>query len=146
MKRRIALSIEEMNVLKSKGMDISDASMCWVREPNTDTFKLTVHDEYCYELNSLNPVPAYTLEDIILKLSGDISPTNIETMKKYPEVAKPWLFIVGKNNKLSKSIGKFGESPLIAAYNALCEAWDENPKSVKILPKPYIKEVNSGED
>ena len=27
-----------------------------------------IHDEYCYEAACLHPIPAYTLEDILMKL------------------------------------------------------------------------------
>lgn len=144
MNRKIALSIEEMTILKIKGMDICDASMCWIRESNTDTYKLTVHDEYCYEMGCLNPVPAYTLQDIILKLNGEISPTNIETINEYPDVAKPWLFSANnfKNNGLNKSICMFGETPLDAAFAVLLKAWESNPKRVKHLTGGCAKDIS----
>lgn len=68
MKPQIALSPEQMKELKSLGLDCSDASMCWCKEPNENKYRLFIHDEYCYEAACLKPIPAYTLEDILIKL------------------------------------------------------------------------------
>lgn len=67
-KPQIALTREQMRELQSLGLDCSDASLCWCQEPNEDEYKLFLHDEFCYEAACLNPVPAYTLEDILCKL------------------------------------------------------------------------------
>lgn len=41
------------------------ASMCWVKDPNENKYNLVVHDESCYEMAALEPIPAYTVADII---------------------------------------------------------------------------------
>lgn len=68
MEPQIALTPKQMEELKSLGLDCSDASMCWCQDPNEDEYRLFIHDEYCYEAACLHPVPAYTLEDILMKL------------------------------------------------------------------------------
>lgn len=70
--KQIALSIEQMNHLKELGVDTSDASLCWIKEPNADNYSLSVHDEACYEMSCLHPVPAYTLQDILEKIPENI--------------------------------------------------------------------------
>lgn len=72
MNKQIALSIEQMNHLKELGVDTSDASLCWIKEPNTDNYSLSIHDESCYEMSCLHPVPAFTLQDILEKLPNII--------------------------------------------------------------------------
>lgn len=134
MKTRIALSVNEMHALEGKGLDTSDASMCWVRDPNGSEYRLTVHDEFCYEMQCLKAVPTYTLEDIILKLNGDIGTIHPETIIEYPFMEKtPWLFSVdtSRNEDLEYDIRQTGPSPLGAAFAALCRVLEENPKCIK---------------
>lgn len=69
------LSIDQMKHLASLGVDISKASMCWIKSPD-GKYELSVHDEWCYESVSLDPVPAFTLQDII-DLLPPISHINI---------------------------------------------------------------------
>lgn len=64
MEKRICLSICQMQKLKDLGVDIKDASLCWVRDPEGN-YSLSLHDEYCYEMAFMNPVPAFTLQDIL---------------------------------------------------------------------------------
>lgn len=71
-----------MKHLASLGVDISKASMCWIR--NTDRcesegqeYILSIHDEWCYELSCLDPVPAFTLQDIINLLPSPISHMSV---------------------------------------------------------------------
>lgn len=65
--KKICLSIDQMLQLKELGVEIKDASMCWVRDPEGN-YSLSLHDEYCYEMSFMNPVPAFTLQDMIDEL------------------------------------------------------------------------------
>ncbi len=121
MERNIAVSRKHIFELANLGVDISDASMCWVQEPNEKNFRLVVHDEYCYEMGCLNPVPAYTLQDLIVKLKGDVNCFDQGTMEDYPSVKEtPWRFTISplKNNNFTTYIVEFGATPLQAAYAA----------------------------
>lgn len=71
MKNQV-LSIEQMQQLKELGVDTSKASMCWVRDAEGNR-TIEIHDEYCYEMSFLNPVPAFTLQDML-----DMMPNIIE--------------------------------------------------------------------
>ena len=107
---QIALSKEHMITLRAYGMDTSDASMCWLREPNERGWFLVKHDEDCYEMGCLDPVPAYTLEDILQKIKGGIIYN--------PIIAKsgnrPWTYSILKNDHelLKDSILTYGYTPL----------------------------------
>lgn len=52
-----------MQHLQELGLDISKASMCWLKM--NDVVRLSVHDEYCYESSSMEATPTFTLQDII---------------------------------------------------------------------------------
>ena len=65
--KRICLSIDQMRKLKELGAQTKDASMCWVRDPEGNYYP-TLHDESCYEMAFMNPVPAFTLQDVLDKL------------------------------------------------------------------------------
>lgn len=56
---QLALSIDQMKELESMGMDISDASFAWAKF----SWKSIFHKNH-----GINYFPAYTLEDILLKL------------------------------------------------------------------------------
>ena len=71
--KKQALSIEQMNHLRKLGLDTSDASLCWTQDPNGEIYSLGIHDEFCYESSYMNPVPAYTLQDILDKLPEEIN-------------------------------------------------------------------------
>lgn len=72
MKSEQALSIEEMKHLAALGIDISNASLCWTQDPNGEIRTLNLHDEYCYESCYMNPVPAFTLQDLLDLLPDEI--------------------------------------------------------------------------
>lgn len=57
-----------MERLCELGIDTTQATMCWIKRHDDDgTSKdiLCMHDEFCYEFSSLDPEPAFTLQDII---------------------------------------------------------------------------------
>ena len=76
MNKQIALSIEQMKHLVSLGIDTSNASLCWVKEPNSGERSLGIHDEYCYEMGCLEPIPAFTLQDLIELMPSSIQLSN----------------------------------------------------------------------
>lgn len=69
--KKICLSINQMQVLKGLGVETKDASLCWVRDPEGNYY-LSLHDESCYEMAFMNPVPAFTLQDMIDVMPGRI--------------------------------------------------------------------------
>ena len=66
------LSIEQMQHLQELGVDISDASMCWVAGGNTFTdeeeWNLCIPNRYLLPYN----IPTYTIGDLIEKLPKTI--------------------------------------------------------------------------
>lgn len=79
--KKIALSIKQMNHLRKLGLDTSDASLCWTQDPNGEIWRLGIHDEFCYESSYMNPVPAYTLHDILDKLPESIGAFDLYMRK-----------------------------------------------------------------
>lgn len=65
MKPQIALTSDQMHKLQSLGLDCSDASMCWING-------VLIADCDCNVMTALRavnaPIPAYTAEDILMKL------------------------------------------------------------------------------
>ena len=123
-----------MRALQRAGIDISDASMCWIKEPNEGYYRLTVHDEYCYEMSCLRPVPAYTLEDLFLKIKGTLE-YNPLIVKGRQNHSTPWTFSILKNDYscIEEGIITFGESPLEASYRALLKLYRVAPQCIEIL-------------
>lgn len=69
MKAQIALSINQMKGLEALGIDISDASMMWINNMfSGKEQELILFSNSLYLIKPLDPTPAYTLEDIVLKL------------------------------------------------------------------------------
>ena len=61
------LSIEQMQRLIELGVDVSEASMCYVffESDGSKYVDIVVHDESCSEVACMNPTPTFTLQDII---------------------------------------------------------------------------------
>lgn len=74
---KICLSIEQMQKLKELGVETKDASLCWVCGPE-GKYYLSLHDEYCYEMAFMNPVPTFTLQDML-----EMMPTRLGEKGKY---------------------------------------------------------------
>nr|WP_302400693.1 hypothetical protein [Alistipes onderdonkii] len=70
-------SIEQSKRLIELGVPADKASMCWVKDPNENEYYLAVHDEYCYEVACLEPIPAFTVADL-LELFKSITFTTCE--------------------------------------------------------------------
>lgn len=109
------LSVEQMKHLKELGVDISDASMCWIKDSEGNRF-LSVNDEYCYEMSHLSPVPAYTLQDILDKLPCFIG-NQVLTIQKLAD-SYTCLYM----EHYTRSIGNIteGKELIDAAYDMLC--------------------------
>lgn len=70
------LDRNQMEHLCELGIDTTQATMCWIKQHDDDgTSKdiLCMHDEFCYEFSSLDPEPAFTLQDILDLLPKEIS-------------------------------------------------------------------------
>lgn len=69
------LSIKQMQRLIELGIDVSKASMCYVyfESDGQKYTDIVVHDESCYEMACINPMPTFTLQDMI-----NIIPNSIE--------------------------------------------------------------------
>ena len=65
------LTPEQMQHLQELGCSTRNASMCLIRDTEGNRH-LSVHDEYCYEAAYMNPIPVYTLADIIEMLPSYI--------------------------------------------------------------------------
>ncbi len=135
--RRIALPIEQMEELKSLGLDCSDASMTWVEHNKVDKPPLLM----CLEnrdaglFQQLKRIPAYTLEDILCKTEAEIS-YNSRAAKTSRQKAggyqapRPWQCTVTNSNDM---ILCFAETPLNAAFKALKEMLTKMPDNIKKL-------------
>ena len=72
MKSKQILSIEQMKQLQKLGLNTTGASMCWIKTPKGRD--LAFNDEWTGRRESfLDPVPAYTLQDVLDALPGNIS-------------------------------------------------------------------------
>ena len=69
------LDVQQMQHLQELGLDTSNASMCWIKDTEGNRH-LSVHDEYCYEASFMNPIPAYTLQDVLDALPKEIMYEN----------------------------------------------------------------------
>lgn len=119
------LDVQQMQHLQELGLDTSNASMCWIKDAEGNPL-LSVQDEYCNVASFMNPIPAYTLQDVL-----DILPTEIK-----PAERRFWLRIDLSDECLyyyyedyhlvehrKKTIGYNGVDELIdAAYSMLCWA------------------------
>lgn len=69
--KKQVLSIEQMQHLKRLGLDTSDATMCWIKTPKGRD--VAFNDDWIDRRESLlDPIPAYTLQDILAKLPNRI--------------------------------------------------------------------------
>ena len=123
MKSKQVLDIQQMQHLQNLGLDTSNASMCWVKDTEGNQH-LSVHDEYCYEANFMNPVPAYTLQDVL-----DALPIEIKYKDKRCwlciDLADEWVGYYYENIYFAQKyvyyeIVKVDESLIDAAYKLLC--------------------------
>ena len=71
------LTPEQMRHLSELGCSTRNASMCLIRDTEGNRH-LSVHDEYCYEASYMNPIPVYTLTDIIEMLPSTVNTSGDE--------------------------------------------------------------------
>lgn len=64
MKNQVT-SIEQSRRLLELGVPAEKASMCWIKNPTENEYDICVHDEFCYEVASLEAVPAFTVADLL---------------------------------------------------------------------------------
>ena len=69
------LSVKQMQRLMELGVDVSKASMCYVffESDGSKYADIVVHDESCYEMACMNPMPTFTLQDMI-----NLMPNNVK--------------------------------------------------------------------
>lgn len=119
------LSIEQMNHLQELGLDTSDAKMCWIKDAE-ENCTLEIHDEYCYEMSFMSPIPTYTLQDIFDKFPKYINPIPSE------QILFAWMAerdtIAYRNVEMYDDIfTHFTDETLIdAAYDMLCWLFKNN--------------------
>ena len=112
------LSIEQMRLLEKMGMDTSDASMCWIKTPKDR--QLAFNDGWTERKESLlDPIPAYTLQDVLDKLPKQIGFEYIYDLCILPESISYTQFVGGEMNDKMYEIPINGNL-LDAAYEMLC--------------------------
>ena len=130
MKPQIALNPSQMEELKSLGLDCSDASVTWVGKDKENKLPLLM----CLEnrdaglFQQLKRTPAYTLEDILMKLPGD----NVVETDFYLTLTKDdkyWLAY--EDYKLRHHVRFDSTSPLMAAFQMLKHVIKNHPDKIK---------------
>ena len=114
------LDVQQMQHLQELGLDTSNASMCWIKDTEGNRH-LSVHDEYCYEASFMNPIPAYTLQDVLDLLPKSIGVEHIYDLCIFPESISYTQFIGGEINDNLFAV-PINESLIDAAYSLLCWA------------------------
>ena len=120
MKSKQLLDVHQMQHLQELGLDTSNASMCWIKDTEGNQH-LSVHDEYCYEASFMNPIPAYTLQDVLDLLPKSIGVEYIYDLCIFPESISYTQFIGGEINDILFAV-PINESLIDAAYSLLCWA------------------------
>ena len=118
------LDVHQMQHLQELGLDTSNASMCWIKDMEENQH-LSVHDEYCYEARFMNPVPAYTLQDVLDALPKYYHIANIGWTKLSIRVhtTKEWEIGYVYTDELSKyayGCRILGKKLIDAAYELFC--------------------------
>ena len=118
------LDVQQMQHLQELGLDTSNASMCWIKDTEGNRH-LSVHDEYCYEASSMNPIPAYTLQDVLDALPKYYHIANIGWTKLSIRIhtTKEWEIGYVYTDELSKYAygGRIlGKELIDAAYELFC--------------------------
>lgn len=127
MKAQIALSVTQMKGLEALGIDISDASMMWINNMfSGKEEELILFSNTLYLIKPLDPTPAYTLEDIVLKL---------------PDCSLR--YVGGKQhnaNAYSQLMGKefSGETTMDAAYSMLLWTAGHCPEDIRTIKRTLI--------
>lgn len=132
MKPQIALNPSEMEELESLGLDCSDAGMMWVGHGKEDKRPLLM----CLEnrdaglFQQLKRIPAYTLEDILMKLPGD----NVVGDDFYLTLTKDDKYwIAYEDCWLCTPVQFDSSSPLMVAFKMLKHVIKNHPDKIKRL-------------
>ena len=126
MKSKQVLDVQQMQHLQELGLDTSNASMCWIKTPNGRD--LTFNDEWMnFEESNLDPVLAYTLQDVLDALPKFYHIANIGWTKLSIRVhtTKEWEIGYVYTDELSKyayGCRILGKELIDAAYELLCWA------------------------
>lgn len=119
------LSIKQMQYLVNLGLDTSDATMCWIKTPKGR--EVAFNDDWTGRRESLlEPIPAYTLQDII-----ELLPESIKCVdnKMYPgtvywyflTITSSWMVSYDESKNFLEPIKYFAsESLLECIYQMLC--------------------------
>lgn len=121
MKNQV-LSIDQMKRLVKLGVDISKASMCWIKFPNESElleYTVSVHDEFCYEMSLLDPIPTFTLQDIIELLPINIRNRGSLFIGKHLNIDR---YNKDNSDKSPLYQGYYGISPIVSEYETSIEA------------------------
>ena len=109
------LSIEKMQKLKELGVDDSKASMCYVffESDGSKYTDIVVHDESCYEMACMNPIPTFTLQDMI-----ELMPDDIDYVFSLV-ISKNYIAYRNDDSNVEKHLIYGDDSILENAYNML---------------------------
>lgn len=118
------LDVQQMQHLQNLGLDTSNASMCWIKDAEGNLL-LSVQDEYCYGATFMNPIPAYTLQDVLDALPKYYHIANIGWTKLSIRVhtTKEWEIGYVYTDELSKyayGCRICGKELIDAAYELFC--------------------------
>ena len=111
---KTTLTIEESGRLIELGVDASLASKCRVQHEVDDKveYRIVPHDEFCYEMASLNPQPIFDLSDLLSILPKEIDGYHLKIGTYHDE----WY---AEYNSIRFGGGCFYAPELIDALNQL---------------------------
>ena len=118
------LSIEQMKHLQELGVDISDASMCWLKYTGTDgvvRYLINANDISCHVMPFMEAFPTYSIGDLIEKLPKHIDSWNDNRIVIEGDEDVDYWYAVYKNRYEDAETEYFdSENLLTALYNLLC--------------------------
>ena len=118
------LSIEQMKHLQELGVDISDASMCWLKYTGTDgvvRYLINANDISCHVMPFMETFPTYSIGDLIEKLPKHIDSWNDNRIVIEGDEDVDYWYAVYKNRYEDAETEYFdSENLLTALYNLLC--------------------------
>lgn len=116
-------SIEQSKRLIELGVPAEKASMCWVKDPNENEYYLAVHDEYCYEVACLEPVPAFTVADLLGLLPAEITYGSLYVSHpKIPSIKNDFNVFYKRVGREKGAIKSF-RSPNLTSACAMMVEW-----------------------
>ena len=106
-------SIQQSRRLLELGVPADKASMSWVKDPNESEYSLCVHDECCYEVAALEPVPAFTVVDLLKMLPAVITYGRIHITRSTYSKGEDWRVFYKRVGVSKGCIVSFGDCTLI---------------------------------